>query len=72
MSQKFHLNTCILRIHWLDIKLLGTDDFYFFILLIIFFQILLLEIARCLLPVYNFIFVFTQLTLNYLDRKSVV
>ncbi len=35
MSKKFHLYTCIFRIHWFDSKFLGTDDLNFLILFII-------------------------------------
>ena len=64
MSQKFHLYTCIFRIHWLDPEFLGTDDLNLIILLIISVNVFLLEIGCGLLFVYDFIFVFTKLTLD--------
>ena len=64
MSQKFHLYTCILRIHWLDTEFLGTDDLNLILFLVILVDVFLLEVCCSLLFVYDFIFVFTKLTLD--------
>ena len=66
MSQKFHLYAGIFRIHWLDAEAFRTDNLYFFIFLVIFVQICFLEVSRLLLSVYDFILVFTKLTLDNL------
>ena len=65
VSQKLHLNACILGIHRLDIKLFRADDLYHFLLHIILFDKFLTERAAALLLVH-------QLILILLDRKSVV
>ena len=63
MSQKFHLDTCIFRIHGLDIKLLGTDDINFLIICL-FLKELFLEVAATLLSCHKFVLILAELTLD--------
>ena len=63
MSQKFHLDTCIFRIHGFDIKLLGTDDIYFLIICL-FLKKLFLEVTTALLSCHKFVLILAELTLD--------
>ena len=63
MSEQLHLYACILRIHWLHIKTLCTDNSYLIERLALFFQKFLLEIASILLLCHDLFFIFAELTL---------
>ena len=66
MYGKFHLYTCIFRIHWFHTKSLGTNNLNFFIVLII-----CIDEIRCKAIRYihflrsQLCTIFSQLTLDY-------
>ena len=55
MSQKFHLNTCIFRIHRFDIKFLGTNNLNLFVIHEFFLDIVTLKEIGIVFLVYNLI-----------------
>ena len=64
VSQKFHLDTGIFRIHGFNVELLGPDNTHLFFFRLLLFQEGLLEIASCLMLVRNFILLFLKLPFN--------
>ena len=66
MSEKFHLYTCIFRIHRFKSEFFGTYDFNLAVIFNIIFGVkeFLFEVTAFLFTCYQFIFVFTKLTFD--------
>ena len=66
MSEKFHLNTRIFRIHRFKSEFFGTYDFNLAVIFNIIFGVkeFLFEVTAFLFTCYQFIFIFTKLTFD--------
>ena len=64
MSQKLHLNAGVLRIHGLDIKLLGANDLDLLVIHIVILDIHPAEASCRLFPVHYLGLIFLQLSFN--------
>ena len=69
VSQKIHLNACILRIHRLNCELLCSDDLDIIIILYVLIHESFIEIRHILLLIYELLAMLCNLSLDNLYNK---